>query len=80
MSGYQLLCGTGQKQGGGGLCRGGGGGYGTFGRQLLCVRNSTAQQMQHEIETTLMADKASRRQRSYRNHGQKLKKEGVEGG
>lgn len=77
MSGYQLLCGTGQKQGGGGLCRGG---YETFGRQLLCVRNSTAQQMQHEIETTLMTDEASRRRRSYRNHGQKLKKEGVEGG
>lgn len=48
----------------------GGGGYETFGRQLLCVRNLTAQQMQHKIETTLMTDKASRRQRSYRNHGQ----------
>lgn len=27
-----------------------------------------------------MTDEASRRRRSYRNHGQKLKKEGVEGG
>lgn len=60
----------------GGSAGWGWGGYETFGRQLLCVRNSTAQQMQHEIDTTLMTDEASRRQRSYRNHGQKNKKGG----